>query len=103
MKRLTILCLVSLLIPVQAVFADFWAERSALAAVEKELESIEKLVMVAKAQSDPSNRTTFEYEVLLSDLRNIRSGIRDHLTVPMEPVVPSTIDAVRGTYTEHQK
>lgn len=103
MKRLSILFLVSLMLPGQAVFADYWAERSALAAVEKELASIEQLIMVAKSQSDPNERTTFEYEVLLSDLRNIRSGIRDHLTVPMEPVVPSTIDAVKGTYTEHQK
>lgn len=82
--------------------ADVWAEREALANVGTELSALEALVMTAMARRDPNNRTQFDYQILLDDMRKIRAGIAHHLTVPMEPVVPSTIDALRANYTEHQ-
>lgn len=83
--------------------ADVWAEREALAKIQSELAALEALVMTAKMKSNSEDRTTFDYEVLLADLRKIQSGISHHLTVPMEPVVPSSIDALSSDYTEHQK
>lgn len=83
--------------------ADIWAEREALSKIQSELAALEALVMTAKMKSNSDDRMTFDYEVLLADLRKVQSGISHHLTVPMEPVVPSTIDALRSHYTEHQK
>lgn len=83
--------------------ADVWAEREALAKIQSELSALEALVMTAKMKSNSEDRTTFDYEVLLADLRKVQSGISHHLTVPMEPVVPSSIDALSSDYTEHQK
>lgn len=82
--------------------ADVWAEREALDNISKEIGNIELLVIDAKKQANPKDRTTFDYRVLVSDLRKIRKGINDHLTVPMEPIVPSNIDALNANYTEHQ-
>lgn len=55
--------------------------------------------MSAKARSNSNERTQFEYETLLADLRKIQAGIAHHLTVPMEPVIPSAIDALSESYT----
>ena len=60
--------------------ADVWAEREALSNIQTELAALEALVMNARARSNAS-----------------------HLTVPMEPVVPSTIDALSVNYTEHKQ
>ncbi|WP_444928350.1 RAQPRD family integrative conjugative element protein (plasmid) [Microbulbifer sp. TRSA002] len=87
----------------QVSLADVWAEREALAKIKSELSALEALVMTAKMKSNSEDRTTFDYEVLLADLRKVQSGISHHLTVPMEPVVPSSIDALSSYYTEHQK
>jgi RAQPRD family integrative conjugative element protein len=87
---------------IPTVSADVWAEREALANVATELSALEALVMTAMARRDSNNRTQFDYQILLDDMRKIRAGIAHHLTVPMEPVVPSTIDALRANYTEHQ-
>ena len=54
-------------------------------------------------RSNSEDRTTFDYQNLLSDIRKIRSGITHHLTVPMEPVIPSDIDALSTNYTDHKK
>lgn len=103
MKKIFLLLLVSLLGLSQLSRAEIWAEREALAKIESELSALESLVMTAKGQSNDQDRTTFDYETLLDDLRKIRKGINHHLTVPMEPVVPSTIDALDTQYTEHEK
>lgn len=103
MKKMLTFILVSLLATTQISKADVWAEREALAKIEGELAALEALVMTAKMRSNSEDRTTFDYEVLLGDVRKIRSGISHHLTVPMEPVVPSQIDALSARYTEHQK
>ena len=65
---------------------DVWAEREALSNIQIELAALEALVLNARARSN----THFDYEILLSDLRKIQHGFSHHLTVPMEPVVPST-------------
>jgi RAQPRD family integrative conjugative element protein len=103
MKKLKPLLLVSALLLPTAVTAEIWAEREALSKVESELSDLESLVLAAKSRSNPEDRTTFDYTALLSDLATIRAGIRTHLSVPMEPVLPSTINALEGNYTEHQK
>ena len=83
--------------------AEIWAEREALSKVESELAALEALILTAKSRSNPDDRTTFDYPSLLSDVETIRSGIITHLSVPMEPVLPSTINALEGDYTEHKE
>jgi RAQPRD family integrative conjugative element protein len=102
MKKLKPLILVSALLPT-LVQAEIWAEREALSKVESELSALEPLILAAKSRSNPEDRTTFDYSALLNDIATIRSGIVTHLTVPMEPVIPSTINALEGTYTEHKE
>ena len=102
-NKVVITLLVSLMSFSHSATADVWAEREALSKIETELAALEALVMTAKKQSNSNDRMTFEYQVLLDDLRKIRSGISHHLAVPMEPVVPSTVDALTASYTEHQK
>ena len=102
MKKSVTLYLVSILCLSLVAHADIWAEREALSKIETELAALEELVKTAKAHSNPSDRTTFDYQSLINDIRKIRSGISEHLVVPMEPVIPSSIDALAPTYTEHQ-
>jgi len=102
MMKLKIFLLVSVFSVSHYVQADVWAERESLAHIERELAALEALVMTAKSQSNSKDRTTFDYRVLLDDMRLIRGGITHHLTVPMEPVDPSRVDLLSGTYTEHQ-
>tara|TARA_R110002167_G_scaffold204404_11_gene408594 strand:+ start:10995 stop:11309 length:315 start_codon:yes stop_codon:yes gene_type:complete len=103
MKNLRAFLLVSAIATPCVATADIWAEREALAKIESEVAALEALVSAAEAQSNPAYRTTFEYRVLLADLNKIRKGITHHLTVPMEPVFPSTIDALSSEYTEVSK
>ncbi len=103
MSKLKAVFLLSLIAIASPAAADIWAEREALSNIKSELASLEALVMNAKTRANSSDRTQFEYEDLLDDLRKIQAGIAHHLTVPMEPVVPSTIDALSVSYTEHQK
>lgn len=103
MNKLVNAFLVGLMFLSQTVFADVWAEREALEKIRTELAALESLVIDAKKRSDTNSRTTFDYNVLLDDLRKIQAGISHHLTVPMEPIAPSTIDALNSNYTEHQK
>jgi RAQPRD family integrative conjugative element protein len=102
MKTPKFLLLASCIASSLSANADFWAERESLANIRAELASIESLVSAAKSQSNSNDRTTFDYQVLLDDLRKIQAGISHHLAVPMEPVVPSKIDALSSNYTEHQ-
>ncbi|WP_138435711.1 integrative conjugative element protein, RAQPRD family [Marinobacter shengliensis] len=99
LKHLLLFCLLAF-VPVSN--ADVWAEREALSSIRTELAALEVLVMSAKARSNSNERTQFEYETLLADLRKIQAGIAHHLTVPMEPIIPSAIDALSESYTEHQ-
>jgi len=101
--KATYLVLSGLLLISQSSNADIWAEREALANIEIELTSLEKLITSAKQRSNFEDRTTFDYQNLLIDIRKIRSGISHHLTVPMEPVIPSGIDALSANYTEHKR
>ena len=103
MHKLLTLLLVSFMAIPPASIAAVWAEREALAKIQSELAALEVLVLNAQQRSNSKNRTKFEYKDLLRDLRKIQSGISHHLTVPMEPVVPSSIDALSSDYTEHQK
>lgn len=103
MNKLMPFLLVSFLSAAPIALADVWAEREALAKIAAELAALEALVETAKKQSNSGDRTTFDYQVLLDDLRKVREGISHHLTVPMEPVVPSTVDALSAEYTEHRK
>ena len=80
--------------------ADVWTEREALAKVEKELASSKALIQAAKSQRDDTSRTAFNYTALLRDIDTIREGITTHLAQRMEPVVPSSIDALQADYTE---
>jgi RAQPRD family integrative conjugative element protein len=93
---------ISLLASTQ-VNAGLWEERQALYAISKELMAIESLVRVAERQSTPSSRTAFKYNVMLEDLRLIRSGIDHHLMQPMEPVDPSAIKQLDPAYTGHDR
>ena len=102
MKKVKAFLLVSLMGSSLAQ-AEVWAEREALSKVETELAAIEALVTSAEGRGNPEHRMTFDYTALISDLRKIRAGIRNHLSVPMEPIIPSTINALEGDYTEHKK
>jgi RAQPRD family integrative conjugative element protein len=103
MSKAKALFLLSCFAITPTVNADVWAEREALANIKTELAALEALVMTAMARRDSASRTQFDYQILLDDMRKIQSGIAHHLTGPMEPVVPSAIDALSATYTEHQK
>lgn len=100
MEKLQAFLLVSAFAIAGTASADIWAERETLAKIESEIAALVSLVSAAESQSDPANRTTFEYQVLLGDLKKIREGISHHLTVPMEPVFPSTINALSSNYTK---
>lgn len=102
-NKATYLVLSGLLLVSQSSIAEIWAEREALANIEIELTSLEKLIASAKQRSNSEDRTTFDYQNLLTDIRKIRSGISHHLTVPMEPVIPSGIDALSAKYTDHKR
>jgi len=102
-NKATYLVLTIVLLVSQSSIGEVWAEREALANIEIELTSLEKLVASAKQRSNSEDRTTFDYQNLLNDIRKIRSGISHHLTVPMEPVIPSGIDALSANYTEHKR
>ena len=82
--------------------ADVWSEREMLAGIKSELFALESLVQAAHQQSDPDNNITFNYEVLLGDIRKIQSGISDHLANRLEPTVPAEQDALGSNYTEHR-
>lgn len=103
MKKIITPILVSLISITGVAMADVWAEREALAKIQAEVYSLEMLVINAKTRANDQELTGFDYRVLLNDLRKIQAGISDHLTMPMEPVIPATIDALNGNYTEHRK
>jgi len=99
LKIKKVLLLVSLCGFSQVATADVWAERQALAGVNTALSDVEALVMTAKGQRNSADRMMFNYTALIDEIRKIRGGIVTHLSVPMNPVLPSTIDALKADYT----
>ena len=93
--------LVSFALCSSSVSADIWAEREALEQIKHEISAIETLIESAKMLSNPADRTTFDYSSLLDDMKKIQTGISQHLAVPMEPIVPSQVDAISQNYTRH--
>lgn len=103
MKKLCLFSLFTLAGISPHAVGDIWTEREALMAIEQEIKALNILVEDAKKYRDKKNRTQFDYQVLLDDLQKIRQGISSHLIAPMEPVVPSKIDALKTNYTERQQ
>lgn len=80
--------------------ADVWSERAALAQIASELTALERLVNDTQKLSENDSRVKFDYDVLMKDLEVIRGGINTHLSQPINPVMPSRVDALGGEYTE---
>ncbi|MBV0934166.1 integrative conjugative element protein, RAQPRD family [Marinobacterium weihaiense] len=97
----TVLALVG--VAIVPVYADVWSERAALAQIASELTALERLVSDAQKLSENDARVKFDYDVLMRDLEVIRSGINTHLSQPINPVMPSRVDALGGEYTEKNK
>lgn len=66
------------------VLADLDGERTALAKIVYELESLEPLIASAEAQADQDGRVQFQYDWLLLDIERIKLGIQEHLTAPRQ-------------------
>jgi len=82
--------------PVQLAVADADGERSALAQLIHELQSIEPLIDQAASQANPDARVRFQYDWLRQDLEHIRMGIQDHINAPRSE--PRTFPPLRGDY-----
>lgn len=85
---------------ISPVNADVWSERAALAQIASELTALERLVSDTQKLSENDARVKFDYDVLMRDLEVIRAGINTHLSQPINPVMPSRVDALGGEYTE---
>lgn len=96
--RIKILLLVSLLGFAGNTLADVWAEREALAAISEQLLALESLVDEAEARKSNA-RTRFSYFGLKKDLAMVRQGIENHLTQPLDPIMPEAIKPVDQSYT----
>ena len=82
-----------------AAQADVWQEREALAKVASEISALERLVHDASKINQADGRVKFNYDTLMADLELIRSGIAAHLSQPINPVIPSSVDGINGGYT----
>lgn len=83
----------------QQALADVWSERAALAQVASEITALERLVHDTSKLSENDARVKFDYDTLMKDLEVIRTGINKHLSQPINPVMPSRVDALQGQYT----
>lgn len=81
------------------LYADVWAEREALEKIGDEINALKSLVASARQKSDPDSSQYFDYDSLLSDLELVQSSVLRHLEAPMEPVLPTSIDALNAEYT----
>lgn len=88
---------------ITSAHADVWSERAALAQIASELTALERLVSDTQKLSENDARVKFDYDVLMRDLEIIRAGINTHLSQPINPVMPSHVDALGGEYTEKNK
>ena len=103
MKPTLPLIAMTIAIASSAANADVWAEREALAQVASEISALERLVHDASELSENDSRVKFDYDALMNDLEVIRAGINTHLSQPINPVMPSRVDALKGAYTEANK
>ena len=78
--------------------ADAQDEREILARVVNELEALEPLLDAAEAEANPDARVRFRYDWLRADLRQIQSGIQEHIDAPR--VEPRTFPPLRGDYRQ---
>ena len=78
--------------------ADAQNEREVLARLVNELEALEPLLDAAEAEANPDARVRFRYDWLRADLRQIESGIQDHIEAPH--VEPRTFPPLRGDYRQ---
>ena len=78
--------------------ADAQNEREVLARVVNELEALEPLLDAAESEANPDARVRFRYEWLRADLRQVQSGVQDHIDAPR--VEPRTFPPLRGDYRQ---
>ena len=102
MNKLASVLAISLLMTMNAQ-ADIWAEREALAKVVSEINAIEHLVHDASKLSENRSRVKFNYDALMNDLEIIKTGINTHLSQPIDPVMPSSVNALGGSYTTNNQ
>jgi len=79
-------------------FADNDAERTALARLEHELETLEPLIRPAESQGDPDARNHFRYDWLRQDLERVRRGIEEHIDAPRAE--PRSFPPLRDDYRQ---
>jgi RAQPRD family integrative conjugative element protein len=94
--QVLVLGLIGTALPVQFAVADADGERSALARINHELQSIEPLITEAASQANPDARIRFQYDWLQQDLDRIRLGIQTHIDTPRSE--PRTFPPLRGDY-----
>ena len=94
--QLLVLGLLGTALPVQFAVADADGERSALARINHELQSIKPLITEAGSQANPDARIRFQYDWLRQDLNRIRLGIQAHTDAPRSE--PRTFPPLRGDY-----
>jgi RAQPRD family integrative conjugative element protein len=80
------------------VNADAHSERDALARVVNELVALKPLIDAAEAEANPDARVRFRYDWLRADLRQVESGIQDHVDAPR--VEPRAFPPLRGDYRQ---
>lgn len=79
-----------------SAFADLASERSALAKLIYEIDTLTPLIQSAEAQADPDLRIRFQYAWLRQDLARVRQGIAEHLEAPQSE--PRRFPPLRGDY-----
>lgn len=89
---------VGLLLLGNTALADPDAEREALARLIHEMEALEPLIATAESQASPDARIHFRYEWLRQDLKQIRTGIQEHIDAPRTE--PRTFPPLRGDYRQ---
>ena len=96
-RKLAVIALLALS-PIAANAADGYgteAERDALKRLVNEIQGLDNLVDEAEAASQ-AKRIRFEYDWLRADLRRVRSGIEDALSIP--DTAPRNFPPLRGDY-----
>jgi RAQPRD family integrative conjugative element protein len=88
--------LLGILSTVQFAMADAYGERTALARIFHELQTLEPLIVEAESQANPDARVRFQYDWLRQDLSRVRLGIQEHIDAPRSE--PRTFPPLRGDY-----
>jgi len=91
-----VLGLLGAALPVSFATADTDGERTALAQLIHELQSIEPLIRQAESQANPDTRIHFRYDWLRQDLSRVRQGIRAHIDAPRSEL--RIFPPLRGDY-----